>query len=188
MKKSNKIYKAQDIRSPYFAVLVMTIFIIVGVHTLIQELYSNDREWWFVIFISVISLGPLFIIYSKFRFGVYGILSDDSVIIKNDFKITLGEIKYIEIDQIVASEGSLPDVVLVNTKGGKVIFNTCIYPTDEFINQIITKSVNCRKIDLRKYSSIIPDLLLYEKNATRENAADQQAEAVNQTISGQSKS
>lgn len=104
----------------------------------------------------------LWLFYCSLFYCNHGIITRETVIGLNAYRMKLGELRFDEIDEIYNKWKSF-DIVVKDIVKKKLVLNTAIQPTEEFFNEIIRRAVNCRRIDLCYIRKRYKNLLIYEK-------------------------
>src|SRR4030042_4108979 len=162
--EKGKLYKPEDVRNPYFVVPFLLVIIGFGIYGLTYYIQKPSEYLFFILFLPFAIIVCSYLIYIHFYHYVYAEVKSHSLILKNHFKKWPKEIFFNEITEIIANKKWWYDVLVKDTKGQKIVINTAIEPTDEFFNELITRAVNCKKIDLQNIKKDAPNLLLYKKN------------------------
>ncbi len=113
-------------------------------------------------FLLVSSGFILWLFYITIFYCNHGIITKETIIGFNGYRIKRGEVRFDEIDEI-RSYGINYNILVKSKNGKKLVLATTIQPTEEFFNEIIRRAVNCRRIDLRYIRKRYKNLLIYEK-------------------------
>lgn len=101
--------------------------------------------------------------YCSLFYCNHGIITRETVIGLNGYRVKRGEIRFGEIEEI-RSYGKGVSLILIKDKHeNKLILATSIQPTEDFFNEIIRRATNCKKIDLEAKRKDFPNLLIYRK-------------------------
>lgn len=120
------------------------------------------NNWGVFLFLFAGDIFILWLFYCSIFYCNHGIITRETAIGLNAYRIKLGELRFDEIDEIYNKWKSF-DIVVKDIFRKKLVLNTSIQPTEEFFNEIIRRAVNCRRIDLRYIRKRYKNLLIYEK-------------------------
>ncbi|HOU97193.1 MAG TPA: hypothetical protein PLN06_11340 [Bacteroidales bacterium] len=164
IKEQKRLYKPEAVRNPYFVVGFLLFLSGYCAYDLINQLRENSPNIFIIVFFVTSILLCSYPVYIHFTHYVYAEVKENSVTLRNHFQKWPKEILFDEITEIIANKKWWYDVVVRDSKGQKIVINAAIEPTDEFFNELITRAVNCKKIDLRNIKKAAPNLILYEKS------------------------
>ena len=158
-----KIYKPDEIRNPYFVVPFLIFLIGISLYFLFHFLQVPTENLLKILFFlfSIIVCG--YLILTHFINCAYVEIKENSMVCKNYFKMMKGEIYFEEIVEMIAPSKLWYDVRIKDIHGKTVLLNAILEPVSELFNEIINRSINCKKIDLRNIKKVVPDLVTYEK-------------------------
>ncbi len=103
-------------------------------------------------------------IISKILYCEYAYITENSFFGKNAFKIKMGEIRFEELDEIYMSWQNAGDVIFQDRKGKRFAVNMTIEDPEDFINEVINRSPNLRRVDLQKLKDDFPGFIMHAKN------------------------
>jgi len=124
---------------------------------------SFEKYLWALIIGIPGSLFFSYLIYGTFAYSFYITLTDENIIGKNSFKIKVSEIRFKDIIEIFG-KGKSFNIKIRDTHGKSMIMNTVIDNIEELLNTIISKAINCKRIDLRYIHNIrYSGITVYER-------------------------
>lgn len=162
-------YKPPYKKNIYVSIIGQLLFISVFIGAIIKswDQLSVKHLLFFgvpmiiVICISYIQDKPAFIN------SVYLKLSEQTITGHNYIKRFLGEIKWNEVYKICSDSMIYDNAVIIDKNGKKLYIGPHVSKSSEeceqFLNEVIRRSVNCEVIDLRKLKKYYPGLITYEK-------------------------
>lgn len=156
-------YKPEDVRSPYIIVPFLSFLIFYGITGVLDYLKNPIDNIFMILFLIWAIILCSYNIYIHFFHYYYAEVKETSMLVKNHFQKRMREINFDEIIEINAPRKWIYDVIIKDIKGNKIFLNTAIKPTDEFFNIIISRAINCKKIDLKNIKKAAPNLIMYEK-------------------------
>ncbi len=105
----------------------------------------------------------LFLFYGNLFYCSHGIITKNTVIGLNGYKIKRGELRFDEIEEIRLISKVWSVILVRDIKGKKLKLTTSIQPAEDFINEIIKRSINSKKIDLERLRVSYPNFIVYKK-------------------------
>jgi len=170
--EEGKLYKLEGrgmIRH-YAEAIILLFLLYIGIHYSIQGFRILRFKFFFLescnlfkfLFLFSGNIFILWLIYCSFFYCNHGIITRETVIGLNAYRMKRGELRFDKIDEIYNKWKSF-DIVVKDIFNKKLVLNTAIQPTEEFFNEIIRRAVNCRRIDLRYIRKRYKNLLIYEK-------------------------
>ncbi len=170
--EEGKLYKLEGrgLIRHYVEMIVLLFLLWIGIHYTLDgfqvwglKFFSFDSGNLFKFFF--LFAGNIFILwlfYLTIFYCNHGIITKETVIGLNGYRIKRGEVRFDDIDEI-RSYGINYNILVKSRNGKKLILATTIQPTEEFFNEIIRRAVNCQRIDLRYIRKRYKNLLIYEK-------------------------
>ena len=156
-----KVYKPDDIRT-LVTFPLYTIFVILGVLLLKTEFLRDEKRILVVLFLvtGVIYFGIM--VYGQIFLTLYTKVTEEFLIVKNSLMIPIGKMKYTEIDEMIVDTNDV--VTFKNINGKKILVALTFKEVEEFLNTLVSKAINCRKIDFTFIKDQYPNISVYERD------------------------
>lgn len=160
MIEEGKVYYFEErgIVRHYIEAIVLFGLLIVGIRFIISgyneygiELFTlKDYNIFKFLFLSYGVIFILWLFYGSWMLCDHGIITKETVIGLNSYRVKRGEIRFDEIVEIKDYGIATCAIEIRDIKGNKLVMTCVIQPTEEFFNEIIKRAVNCKRVRFRK--------------------------------------
>lgn len=155
------VHKPKDDRS-FITIPFFLISLGLGIKLLSIEVQRDPYRILVILILLCATAGSFLVLYWHIMCSFFVELKENSFIAKNALRIKRGEMKYDEILEIYSAKINKYDIILKNRFNKKLIVNLGMDKAEDFLNFVLSKATNCKKIDLIKIKDLFPNIDIYK--------------------------